>query len=66
MKFPELKFLDTTELDKAVEQATTYAEMTKALWRDMQIQALCDAVDTNPPEADPNEPDDYESKTHGY
>lgn len=56
-KFPELKEIDTTELEKAIKSLNKCIE---------SLRAAQYVMEQLPPEFDPNEPSDYESKTHGY
>lgn len=51
--------------DSAVDIENSVEEMKAALVR-ASIEDILYAVNERPPEFDPNEPDDYESKTHGY
>tara|TARA_R110001606_G_scaffold69853_1_gene159772 strand:+ start:3931 stop:4113 length:183 start_codon:yes stop_codon:yes gene_type:complete len=54
---PEIPPIDTTELKQAM------ADLEDAL---AKLKAGQYAREQGPPEIDPNEPNDYESKTHGY
>lgn len=56
-KFKEIPLLDTSELDESIRQL----EKSLAILKARQY-----AEEQGPPEEDPFEPDDYESKTHGY
>ena len=56
-KFKEIPLLDTSELDESIRELEKSLEILKA-------QRY--ASEQGPPEEDPFEPDDYESKSHGY
>lgn len=56
-KFKEIPLLDTSELDESIRQL----EKSLAILKARQY-----AEEQGPVEEDPFEPDDYESKTHGY
>ena len=71
-EIPELFELDTTELDRTLtELRSTLMHMMvdqriKDLEQVRQVLAGDYADGERGPDEDPNEPDDYESKTHGY
>ena len=72
-EIPELFELDTTELDRTLtELRSTLMHMMvdqriKDLEQVRQVLAGDDyASGERGPDEDPNEPNDYESKTHGY
>ena len=56
-EFPEIPLLDTKELDESIKQL----EQSLAVLKGAQY-----ANEQGSVEDDPFEPDDYESKTHGY
>lgn len=56
-EFPEIPLLDTKELEESVRLLEKSLEI---------LRAEHYARQQGPVEFDPNEPDDYESKTHGY
>lgn len=56
-KFPHIPLLDTAELEESVRLLEESLKILKANQY---------ADEQGPPEEDPFEPDDYESKSHGY
>lgn len=73
----ELKEIDTTKLDAAIDELRTtmlrmlidqrIADLEKQveIMRN-SMEEVAYAAGERGPEEDPNEPDDYESKSHGY